>query len=183
MTAKGNDYHHNTVIWDAGSTAYAGVFQDDARNQPNLFFNNTLPDYNQYHMSNTAAAQFVYDNNSSGLNSWKTFAQFQEQGAEVHGSIDTNTNVGFPAVQITSPTDQSPFDNSVIVSAKASDTSGISRVEFYVDWALQATVTNPPYNVNVNPGAGGPHTVAAMAYSNAGVRACYAVTLNAPDRN
>ena len=40
------------------------------------------------------------------------------------------------------------------------------------------TSTTPPYDFNWTNGATGPHTVAAMAYSNAGVRNCYAVTLN-----
>jgi len=51
-------------------------------------------------------------------------------------------------------------------------------VEFYVDWNLQTTVANPPYDFNWTKGTTGSHTVAAMAYSNAGVRNCYAVTLN-----
>jgi hypothetical protein len=50
-------------------------------------------------------------------------------------------------------------------------------VEFYVDWNLQATVKNPPYNFSWADGTAGQHVVAAMAYSNAGIRACYAVTL------
>jgi hypothetical protein len=81
-------------------------------------------------------------------------------------------------VAITSPADQSSFRNSVAVTAAASDNSGISKVEFYVDWGLQATVTSPPYNFNVTSGVAGPHTVAAMAYSNSGISACDAVTLN-----
>jgi parallel beta-helix repeat protein len=185
VTANGNDYHHNTVIWDAGSTAFAGVFQDDAAHQPYLFGNplgtnpaNTPPDYNQYHMPSLAAAQFVYDNNNSGSNAGKTFANFQAAGADVHGSIDTNYNAGFPSVQITSPADQSSISSSTTVNATASDASGITKVEFYVDWALQTTVTSAPYSVTLSSGGAGSHTVTAMAYSNKGVRACYAVTLN-----
>ena len=37
---------------------------------------------------------------------------------------------------------------------------------------------NPPYNFTWTDGTTGPHIVAAMAYSNAGIRTCYAVTLN-----
>ncbi len=37
---------------------------------------------------------------------------------------------------------------------------------------------SPPYDFNWTNGTTGAHTVAAMAYSNAGIRACYAVTLN-----
>ncbi|HXX01241.1 MAG TPA: Ig-like domain-containing protein, partial [Candidatus Acidoferrales bacterium] len=57
------------------------------------------------------------------------------------------------------------------------DKSGIRKVEFYVDWTLQATVNSAPYNFNWTNGNSGAHTVAAMAYSSAGIHACYAVTL------
>jgi parallel beta-helix repeat protein len=178
LTSFGNYTHHNTVIWDSGSTAVAGFFQSDPGNQPNFFSHNTPPDFNAYHIPDTSATNFIYDNNNSKTNSRKTFANYQVAGADVHGTIDTKYNVGFPTVSITSPADQSSFNNSVAVNATASDTSGISKVEFYVDWALQATVTRPPYSVRLSPVVGGPHTVAAVAYSNAGIRGCYAVTLN-----
>jgi leucyl aminopeptidase len=64
--------------------------------------------------------------------------------------------------------------------ATASDASGINKVEFYVDWNLQATIKDPPYDFNWTNGTSGSHTVAAMAYSKAGIRACYAVTLTEP---
>jgi hypothetical protein len=51
-------------------------------------------------------------------------------------------------------------------------------VEFYVDWNLQATVSSSPYNFDWSNGTAGTHTLAVMAYSNAGIRSCYAVTLD-----
>jgi len=123
-------------------------------------------------------ANFVYDNNNSQSNTRQTFANYQANGADIHGTADTNTASGFPTVAITSPADQSSFNNSVTVAAAASDPSGISKVEFYVDWTLQATATAPPYILNWSSGATGSHTVAAMAYSNAGISSCNAVTLN-----
>jgi hypothetical protein len=85
----------------------------------------------------------------------------------------------FPIVTITSPVDQSTVTNPVTITASASDASGISQVQFYVDWALQATVTTGPYNFSWAASAG-THTIAAMALSNAGVQSCNAVTLNGP---
>jgi hypothetical protein len=41
---------------------------------------------------------------------------------------------------------------------------------------LQRTLNGPPYQFNWANGGTGPHTVAAMAYSNAGIRNCYAIT-------
>ena len=177
LVSTGNYFHHNTVIWDAGAGGAVGYFQSDPTNQPNFFSNNRLPDFNTYHLSSLSAANFVYDNNNSRLNSRKTFAEYQATGADVHGTADTNYTSGFPTVTITSPADQSSFTTSLTVAATASDKRGISRMEFYVDWNLQATVTTPPYNFSWTNGTTGSHTVAAMAYSNAGIRACYAITL------
>jgi len=178
LFSSGNYFHHNAVIWDAGSIAYTGLVQTDTANQPNFFANNMPPDYNTYHAPTTTATQFMYDNNNTGANTGKTFANYQAAGADVHGTIDTVNTSGFPAVAITSPIDQSSFHGTVPVAVTATDGSGISKVEFYLDWALQGTVTNSPYNFSIASSAAGPHTVAAMAYGNSGVRNCNAVTLN-----
>src|SRR5262249_37796171 len=71
--------------------------------------------------------------------------------------------------------------NLLTVTATASDNSGIDRVELYVDWQLEATAQAAPFafnSINVSSLSTGSHIVTAMAYSNAGVRNCYAVTLN-----
>jgi parallel beta-helix repeat protein len=177
LMSKGNSFHHNTVIWDAGALGLIGYMQEDPANQPNFFADNTPPDYNTYHLSSLSLTSFIYDNNNTKANTRKTFTEFQAAGADIHGSADTNYTSGFPTVAITSPLDQSSFTNSVPVTAMASDKSGISRVEFYVDWDYQATVSSSPYTFTWSTGAAGSHTVAAMAYSNSGIRSCHAVTL------
>jgi len=178
LVTAGNSFHHNSTIWDAGAVANGAItyLQDDALNQPNFFSVNARPDYNEYHLSSSQPA-FVYDNNDSEKNARKTFPEYQAAGADVHGKADLNYTSGFPTVMITSPVDQTSFSNSVTVNATASDKSGINRVEFYVDWKLQTTVAGPPYSFNWTNGTSGSHVVAAMAYSNAGIRNCYAVTL------
>ncbi len=178
LATTGNSFHHNTVIWGAGASGDVGLFQDDTANQPNFFASNTPPDYNSYHLSSPSAAHFVYDNENSRGNKRKPFAYHQASHADVHSTADTNYTRGFPTVAIMSPADQSSVASPVTISAKASDKSGIFKVEFYVDWSLQGTVKSPPYNFSWNDGTTGLHVVAAMAYSNAGIRACYAVTLN-----
>jgi parallel beta-helix repeat protein len=178
LATTGNSFHHNTVFWDAGAAGGVGFIQDDATNQPNFFADNTPPDYNTYHLPSTSDTYFMYDNNNSQNNAAITFADYQAAGADVHGAADTNYTSGFPTVAITSPLDQSSFTGSVPVTATASDASGIGQVEFYLDWDLQSTVTSAPYNFTLTGGAAGPHTITAMAYSNAGIRACYAITLN-----
>jgi hypothetical protein len=178
LSSTGNSFHHNTVIWDAGAAGAVWYNHRDAPNQPNFFANNPPPDYNNYHLANLSSANFIYDNDNSQRNSRKPFAQHRKSGADVHSTADTNNRSGFPIVTITSPADQSSISDSTTIEASASDASGISKVEFYVDWTLQATATSSPYNFDWTNAAQGPHTVAAMAYSKAGIRACYAVTLN-----
>jgi parallel beta-helix repeat protein len=175
--SSGNYVHHNTAIWSSGSSAAAGYTLEDAQNQPNFFSLNQPPDFNFYHLPNLSAPNFIYDNNLSQTNLRMAFPQYQANGADVHGTADTNYTSGFPSVMITSPADQSSFTGNVTVNASASDDSGIGKVEFYVDWNLQATVTNPPYSFGFSNGATGSHVVAAMAYSNAGIQACSGVTL------
>jgi parallel beta-helix repeat protein len=176
MTSR-NAVHHNTVIWDAGAKGTFGYEQYDVEHQPDFFASNLPPDYNTYHLPNLSDARFQYDNNDSQQNRAKSFAEYQAAGADVHGSADTNYTSGFPIVEIASPADQSTFTNAVTIEASAYDKSGISRVEFYVDWKLQATITGRPYRFDWTAGATGTHIVAAMAYSNAGIRSCSAVTL------
>jgi parallel beta-helix repeat protein len=180
LASIGNSFHHNTVIWDAGATGGAGFWQNDAANQPNFFANNPRPDNNSYHTSSSTSVH-VYDNSDSQQNSGKSFPEYQAAAADVHGTADTNYTSGFPTVAITSPADQSSFTNSITVQGTASDKGGINRVELYVDWKLQATVGAATFDfnsINLSSLPTGPHTVAAMGYSNAGIRNCYAVTLN-----
>jgi len=172
MATTGNYFHHNTVIWDQGATGGTGYFQTDPANQPNFIADNTPPDYNTYHLPSGTSYHFVYQK------SQLTFAQYQSRGADIHGTADTNNLSGFPNVAITSPADQSSVTTPVTVKATASDKSGINRVEFYVDWKLQTTVAGPPYNFNWSTGTTGTHILTAMAYSNAGIRNCFAVTLH-----
>jgi parallel beta-helix repeat protein len=178
IVSTGNYFHHNTVIWTNSTSETVGFQLNDATNQPNFFATNTPPDYNTYHGPSTSVSQFLYDNNNSGSNTLKTFANYQAAGADVHGNFDTLYTSGFPTVSITSPADQSFVISPVTIAATASDISGISNVELYVDWNLAATATNSPYNFTLTELAPGSHTVAAVAYSNAGIRNCYAVTLN-----
>ena len=177
LVSTGNSFHHNTVLWDAGANGKVGFHQNDV-NQPNFFANNSAPDFNSYHLPSLGAADFQYNSGGAQNSGSQVFPIYQAAGADVHGSADSNYSSGYPTVAITSPGDQSSVSSGAAVVASASDQSGISKVEFYVDWVLQATSTSSPYTFTWTNGASGLHTVAAMAYSNAGVSACSAVTLN-----
>jgi Bacterial Ig domain/Right handed beta helix region len=179
MVSTSNDVLYNTIIFDSGALGTVGYLQTDLTHQSTFFTSNTPPDHNQYHASSTTIQQFIYDNNKSGSNTPKSFTDYQSAGADVHGSIDTAYTSGFPTVAISSPADQSTVTSPVTIHATASDSSGISKVEFYADWTLLATVMSSPYNYSWS-GSSGTHIVTAMAYSNAGIRNCWAVTLTVP---
>lgn len=175
--SAGNYFHHNTVFWDSGATGWVGFYQNDPVAQPLFFTNNRAPDFNTYHIPSASLKNFIYDNNLSGDNTRITFSQYQANGADVHGTVDTKYNVGHPTVKITSPANGATVTKPTI-TATALDGSGISKVEFYVDWNLQETVTESPFSFDWSNGTSGSHTVAAMAYSNEGIRSCYAITLD-----
>ncbi|UFS69118.1 Ig-like domain-containing protein [Geomonas sp. RF6] len=72
-----------------------------------------------------------------------------------------------PSVSVTAPTTAS---GTVTVSAAASDDVAVSRVEFYLNGALQSTTTSAPYSFNWNTAsfANGSYTWTAKAYDAAG---------------
>jgi len=178
LASTNNSFHHNTVIWDAGATGIVGFIQNDASHQPNFFADNARPDFSTYYLTSTSLSRFVYDDNNSQRNVPENFARYQAVRADIHGALETAYSGGYPSVSIISPTDQSSISQSTSVEATASDSTGIDRVEFYVDWALQATATSAPYRFQLSSTPSGTHIVTAVAYSNAGIQACNAITLN-----
>jgi hypothetical protein len=75
-----------------------------------------------------------------------------------------------PTVTITSPANNTTVSGTVSVAATATDNVGVTKVEFYVNGALQATGTATPYlfSWNTSSLAAGTYTLTAMAYDEAG---------------
>ena len=99
--------------------------------------------------------------------------------ASIYGTVTADTTA--PTVSITSPTGGS-VSGTVSVTANASDNVGVSRVEFYVNGALQATDTATPYLYSWNTAglASGSYTLTAKAYdaaNNVGQSGSVSVTL------
>jgi hypothetical protein len=141
------------------------------------FYSTNRFDYNTYHLPVLTRKAFYWND------AFNTFSGFQAAGQDTHGSADTEYTSSVPTVVITSPADETTVSGTVGITGNAQDSNSISKVEFYVDWALKATDGGgSPFNFTWNTSgvAAGSHTVAAMAYSPEGVRACYAVTLNVP---
>jgi hypothetical protein len=85
-----------------------------------------------------------------------------------------------PTVSIASPANGATVSGPVAVSASASDNVGVSRVEFSVDGALQATSTSAPYgwSWDASSVSAGSHTITATAIDNAGNRASTQISVN-----
>jgi len=76
-------------------------------------------------------------------------------------------------VSITSPANGATVSGSVAVNATASDSVGVTRVEFYVDGTLILSDSSSPYSAawNSTGAAAGSHTIEARAFDAAGNRA------------
>jgi chitinase len=91
-----------------------------------------------------------------------------------------------PSVAIISPSNNATVNETVTISAAASDDVGVSMVEFYCDEVLLFASNAAPYRFNWNTVAfpNGSHALIAKAYDNAGnVRqsSVATVTVNNPD--
>jgi len=75
-----------------------------------------------------------------------------------------------PKVTITSPVSGATVKGSVTISVSASDTSGVQRIEFYIDGKLKATDYTAPYTYQWNSKSvkAGTHTILVIAYDRTG---------------
>jgi endoglucanase len=98
------------------------------------------------------------DNGSPALSTVSTAVAF---------TIGTATNTA-PTVTLTAPTagQSFPAGSAVTLSANATDSGGIIRVEFRVDGTLVSSDTTSPYSFNATGLAAGSHTATATAFDN-----------------
>jgi len=174
IVSNGNTFHHNTVVFDGNSGVTGGARASKTAPGEVYFFSQNKFDYNSYHLPELGRKAFAWADKDN------TFAEFQAEGQEIHGSADTNYRASIPNVYIASPADTASVSGTVPIKASASDSAGISKVEFFVDWALKKTETAGPFSFSWNTAgvSAGSHVVTAMAFSSNGTHSCYAVTLN-----
>ncbi len=108
--------------------------------------------------------QEYYTDTTSGNANWRTrFGSFRltSCGAPVDNP---------PTVTITNPADGSTVSGTVNVTADASDTQGVTQVEFFVDSVSLGVDTTAPYSVswNTTTVADGSHAVKAVATDTIG---------------
>lgn len=95
------------------------------------------------------------------------------------GTSDTTA----PTVSITSPTNGATVSGTITVTADASDDTGVSQVNFYLDGALEASDTSFPYEWSweTTTAADGSHALDADAIDaagNVGLAATVSVTVD-----
>ena len=75
-----------------------------------------------------------------------------------------------PATSITAPSNGATVSGTISVTASASDNVGVSKVELYLDGALQATDTTSPYSWswNTTTATNASHVLTSTAYDAAG---------------
>jgi hypothetical protein len=85
------------------------------------------------------------------------------------GPPSTSLDAVPPSVDVTTPANGAASSGTLDVTASASDTSGVAKVEFYVDGSLASTDTAAPYTFtwNTTGVANGAHTLMAKAYDAA----------------
>ena len=98
-------------------------------------------------------------------------------------TVTVNNDKTAPIVSLTTPSSGATVSGTVAVTASASDNVGVSRVEFYVNSVLQATVTSAPYTFSWNTASlvNGSYTLLAKAYdaaNNIGTSSSVTVTVN-----
>lgn len=120
--------------------------------------------------------EFYWDTTSEPDGAYTLVARAYDAAGNVgeSGAVSVNVvnsmDVKPPTVSIIKPSDGSTVSKTVDVVASAWDESGISRVEFYVDGKLAATVSAEPYTYRWNTRSvrDGWHTITAKAYDKYG---------------
>ena len=137
-------------------------------------------------------APYAWSWNTSGVANgahalWsEAFDAAGNSGSSTQVSVTVDNDTQAPATSITSPPSGATVSGSTLVTAAASDNVGVTRVEFYLDGALQSTDTTSPYewSWNTTTAANGGHNLTSKAFDavgNFGTSAAIAVTVsNAP---
>jgi hypothetical protein len=130
---------------------------------------------------NTATAT-----NASHSLTAKAYDAANNIGTSTAVSVTVNNTGGDttpPTVSITAPANGATVSGTVSVTATASDNVGVTKVEFYLDGALQSTDTTSPYawSWDTTTASNASHALTAKAYDaalNVGTSSAVSVTVN-----
>ncbi|MCY1078280.1 Ig-like domain-containing protein [Archangium lansingense] len=124
--------------------------------------------------THTAAPPYVYSWDSRGKADGSH--TLSVRATDLHGNVATSTVVSVmldntaPIVTFTSPANEAALVGMVYLQANASDSVGVTRVDFLVDGVLLASDATAPYSVDWDTGLwlNGNHTLVARAHDVAG---------------
>lgn len=183
--SNGNTYD-GTNAWTASSVPYGGVplAQSDIAPAVDAPLVDTTIGYKSWNVTNivkgwvaspgTNMGLLLNSSNKATADSNRMFASSEAADAGQRPKLVITYTVASdttaPTVAISSPTSGTTVSGTVAVTASASDNTGVSKVEFYVNGTLQTTDTAAPYTYSWNTTAlaNGTYTLTAKAYDAAG---------------
>jgi hypothetical protein len=187
VIAKSNGATYDGVnAWTASSIPYGGIplAESDiaaAVDSPQI---DTAVGYKNWNVTNIVKDWLTTPANNKGLllnssnvatsDSYRTFASSEAtdttQRPKLVVTYTLPSDTTAPTVAISAPSNSATVSGTASVSVTASDNIGVTKVEFYVNGALQATDTASPYTFswNTTTVANGSYTLTAKAYDAAG---------------
>jgi len=140
--------------------------------------------YKSWNVTSIITDWIAYPVNNKGLllnssskassDSYRTFASSKAVDATQRPKLvvtyTLQSDSTAPTVSIASPASSTTLGGTVSVTANASDNVGVTKVEFYLNGALQTSATAAPYSFSWNTAtiANGSYTLSAKAYDAAG---------------
>lgn len=96
------------------------------------------------------------------------------------GALNPDTDLVAPDVSVTYPAEQATISGVTSIRANASDSTGVSKVEFYIDGELDSTDITAPYEAtwHTNYYLNGNHVITAKAYDASGNIGTTTITVN-----
>jgi hypothetical protein len=187
VIAKSNGYTYDGVnAWTASSIPYNGIPLGESDiaapvDSPKI---DTVVGYKNWNVTNVVKDWVTNPANNKGLllnssnvatsDSYRTFASSEATDATQRPKLVVTYTLASdttpPTVAISSPASGAAVSGTTTVTVAASDNVGVTKVEFYVNGALQATDTVSPYTFSWNTAsvANGSYTLSAKAYDAAG---------------
>ncbi|NTW61568.1 polysaccharide deacetylase family protein, partial [Candidatus Saccharibacteria bacterium] len=159
-----SDYYKSNVI-----TSIVAQFDNGSGSYQYLNLNSNIPTSSTWQ---STTSTFTVP---SGYNNLTIFHLIDKVGSLNIDDMSLSEVVSStPSVSITSPINNSSISGTIILSASATDTNGISSVQFQIDGVNTGTPINTsPYSLNWDSSmaANGSHKISAIATNSLGVQA------------
>jgi len=194
--SNGNTYDGSNA-WTASSVAYNSIplAQSDIAVAADAPLVDKIIGYKNWNVTNIVKGWVATPGSNRGLllnssnkassDSNRVFASSEVADANQRPKLVVTytlaSDTTAPVVAISSPTANATVSGTVNITASASDSVGVSKVEFYVNGSLKATDTTSPYSYSWDSKSvsNGSYSITSKAYDAAGnVRQSAAVSVN-----